>query len=105
MNVDVIYRLPPPKRQRFADHRNNSRRVQRHADPVGARHVESLSRPGGNMTGLSMLLTDLTAKELEILQGGPAALGPNSSYLHVHRTLAHPGLAAVEAAARRLACR
>jgi putative ABC transport system substrate-binding protein len=38
-----------------------------HADPVGVGHVASLSRPGGNITGLSMLLTDLAAKELEIL--------------------------------------
>jgi putative ABC transport system substrate-binding protein len=38
-----------------------------HADPVGIGHVASLPRPGGNITGLSMLLTDLVAKELEIL--------------------------------------
>ena len=37
-----------------------------HADPVGLGHVESLARPGGNVTGLSMMLTDLTAKQLEI---------------------------------------
>jgi putative ABC transport system substrate-binding protein len=39
-----------------------------HADPVGVGHVASLSRPGGNITGLSMLLTELLAKELEILK-------------------------------------
>src|SRR5205085_3274936 len=38
-----------------------------HADPVGVGHVASLARPGGNITGLSMVLTDLVAKELEIL--------------------------------------
>jgi putative tryptophan/tyrosine transport system substrate-binding protein len=38
-----------------------------HADPVGIGHVASLARPGANITGLSMLLTDLAAKELEIL--------------------------------------
>ena len=37
-----------------------------HADPVGIGHVTSLARPGGNITGLSMLLTKLAAKELEI---------------------------------------
>jgi putative ABC transport system substrate-binding protein len=37
-----------------------------HADPVGLGHVASLARPGGNVTGLSMMLTDLTAKQLEI---------------------------------------
>jgi putative tryptophan/tyrosine transport system substrate-binding protein len=39
-----------------------------HADPVGLGHVASLARPGGNITGLSTLLTDLVAKELEIFK-------------------------------------
>jgi ABC-type uncharacterized transport system substrate-binding protein len=39
-----------------------------HADPVGVGHVSSLARPGGNMTGLTVLLSDLTAKRLEILK-------------------------------------
>src|SRR5437867_3978885 len=38
-----------------------------HADPVGLGDVTSLARPGGNVTGLSMLLTELVAKELEIM--------------------------------------
>jgi len=38
-----------------------------HADPVGIGHVASLNRPGGNITGLSMLLTELVPKELELL--------------------------------------
>ena len=37
-----------------------------HADPIGIGHVSSLAHPGGNITGLSMLLTELSAKELEI---------------------------------------
>ena len=39
-----------------------------HADPVGTGHVASLARPGGNITGLSVLLSELTAKALEILK-------------------------------------
>jgi putative tryptophan/tyrosine transport system substrate-binding protein len=39
-----------------------------HADPVGIGHVASLARPGGNITGLTMVLTDIVAKELEILK-------------------------------------
>jgi putative tryptophan/tyrosine transport system substrate-binding protein len=38
-----------------------------HADPVGVGHVASLSRPGGNITGQSQLLTELASKQLEIL--------------------------------------
>jgi len=37
-------------------------------DPVGEGFVASLARPGGNITGLSILTTDLTAKRLEILR-------------------------------------
>jgi ABC-type uncharacterized transport system substrate-binding protein len=39
-----------------------------HADPVGTGHVTSLARPGGNITGLSVVQTDLTAKAIEILK-------------------------------------
>jgi putative tryptophan/tyrosine transport system substrate-binding protein len=39
-----------------------------HADPVGIGHVASLPRPGGNITGLSDLLTDVVAKQLEMLK-------------------------------------
>src|SRR5262249_45993248 len=38
-----------------------------HADPIGSGHVASLSRPGGNITGLSELGSELDAKQLEIL--------------------------------------
>jgi putative ABC transport system substrate-binding protein len=38
------------------------------ADPVGSGLVASLSHPGGNVTGLSMMLADLTAKRLQLLK-------------------------------------
>jgi putative tryptophan/tyrosine transport system substrate-binding protein len=37
-------------------------------DPVGNRFIASLSRPGGNITGLSSLTADLSGKRLELLQ-------------------------------------
>jgi ABC-type uncharacterized transport system substrate-binding protein len=37
-------------------------------DPIGSGLVSSLARPGGNVTGLSNLSTDLAAKRLEILR-------------------------------------
>jgi putative ABC transport system substrate-binding protein len=36
-------------------------------DPVEAGHVESLARPGGNVTGLTILNTELSGKRLELL--------------------------------------
>ena len=37
-------------------------------DPVGAGLVASLARPGGNVTGLSALASELNTKRLEILK-------------------------------------
>jgi putative tryptophan/tyrosine transport system substrate-binding protein len=38
------------------------------ADPVGAGYVDSLSRPGGNITGFMLFEYDLSAKWLELLK-------------------------------------
>ena len=38
------------------------------ADPVGSGFVASLSRPGGNITGLSTLAPELSGKRLELLR-------------------------------------
>jgi putative tryptophan/tyrosine transport system substrate-binding protein len=38
------------------------------SDPVGSGFIASLSRPGGNVTGLSLQATDLAGKRLELLR-------------------------------------
>jgi putative ABC transport system substrate-binding protein len=69
MNVDVIFALSSTE---VEPARQATKTIPivfaAHADPVGIGHVASLARPGGNITGLSMLLTELAAKELEILK-------------------------------------
>src|SRR5215831_18445246 len=37
-------------------------------DPVAAGHASSLARPGGNITGLSLLATELSPKRLQLLK-------------------------------------
>ena len=39
-----------------------------HADPVGVGHVESLARPGGNITGLSVMQTEFSGAGLGLLK-------------------------------------
>ena len=39
-----------------------------HADPVATGHVTSLSRPGGNITGLSLMMTETSVKGLELFK-------------------------------------
>ena len=49
--------------------RDNSHRIHRIAsDPVGSGLVSSLARPGGNITGLSVMAPDLDGKRLELLK-------------------------------------
>jgi putative ABC transport system substrate-binding protein len=71
------------------------------ADPVGNGLVESLSRPGGNVTGLSRQLTDFTGKRLELLreiiQGRRLAILFNAS-----NPLTRPELETAEKAAQAM---
>jgi putative ABC transport system substrate-binding protein len=73
-----------------------------HADPVSLGHIASLPRPGGNITGLTLLLTDLVAKELEILK----EVVPHATRLGVLLTLTapshRPALQAAKAAGEKL---
>jgi putative ABC transport system substrate-binding protein len=59
------------------------------ADPVALRLVDSLARPGGNITGVSSLTPILTTKRLEIL----AEIVPNLSRLAVVVTPDNPSRA------------
>jgi len=73
-----------------------------HADPQGVGHVSSLARPGGNITGLSVLLTELAAKQVEIMK----QTLPQMKRIGVLATLTapshRPALQAAQAASQRL---
>jgi putative tryptophan/tyrosine transport system substrate-binding protein len=69
MNVDVIFAMSSTEVEPTGQATKTIPIVfATHADPVGLGHVASLARPGGNITGMTIILTDLVAKELEILK-------------------------------------
>jgi len=73
-----------------------------HADPVRTGHVTSLARPGGNITGLANLMTDLSPKELELLSSA-VPVAKRIAVLWNPDTPSHsPALKAVEEAGRTL---
>ena len=73
-----------------------------HADPLGSGQVSSLARPGGNVTGISLMMTETNVKLLELLNEAI----PGRSRIAVvwdPATPSHrPGLRALEEAARDL---
>jgi putative ABC transport system substrate-binding protein len=52
------------------------------ADPIGSGFIKSLARPGGNITGVSVMSADLSGKSLEFL----AALLPDARRIAVLRS-------------------
>ena len=70
------------------------------ADPLGTGLVESLARPGGNITGLSSQFTDIVGKRLELLRG----VVPGLRRLAIMGNIGNPAikleLGEVQAAAR-----
>ena len=67
-NVDIIV---APASTQVEPARQATRTIPivfaQHADPIGIGHVASFARPGGNITGVSMVLTEMSVKGLEIL--------------------------------------
>jgi ABC-type uncharacterized transport system substrate-binding protein len=73
-----------------------------HADPVGVGHVASLARPSGNITGLSVLMTELVTKQLEIMKQALPRMKRIGVLAVSTAPSTSPALHAVEAAAQRL---
>jgi putative ABC transport system substrate-binding protein len=69
-----------------------------HADPLRTGHVASLARPGGNVTGFSLMMTETNVKGLELLKETVPGL-VRVAVLFDPATPSHaPGLKAAEAA-------
>jgi putative ABC transport system substrate-binding protein len=65
--VDVIVAAGPPSARAAKSATSTIPIVFASADPVGEGLVAGLARPGGNLTGISALSTELTPKRLELL--------------------------------------
>jgi putative ABC transport system substrate-binding protein len=73
-----------------------------HADPLGTGHVAALARPGGNATGLSLMMTETNVKLLELFKAAMPALS-RLAVVYDPSTPSHvPGLAALELAGPKL---
>ncbi len=59
------------------------------SDPISTGVVASLARPGGNITGLSLMASDLSAKRLELIH----TLVPRMSNIAVLWDSSNPGMA------------
>ena len=71
-------------------------------DPVGSGFVNSLSRPGGNVTGLSVQGPDLAGKQLELLREVAPGRGRLAILVNAGYPAAKEELAQVQTAARAL---
>lgn len=71
-------------------------------DPVATKFVGSLSRPGGNVTGMSTLGRDITGKRLELLREAVPSASRIAVLLHPDDPIVAPQMADVASATARL---
>jgi putative ABC transport system substrate-binding protein len=72
------------------------------AEPVGSGLVSSLARPGGNITGLSVMAPDLDSKRLEILKEAFPKIARMAFLWQPGVARGNPALTDMEAAAKAL---
>jgi putative ABC transport system substrate-binding protein len=74
-------------------------------DPVGSGLVASVARPGGNVTGITMMAPDLVGKQLELLKEAIPKLSRVALLFNPDNPGSAPQLVEAETAARALAVR
>jgi putative ABC transport system substrate-binding protein len=74
-------------------------------DPVGAGLIKTLSKPGGNTTGIASQLSDLAAKRLELLKEAVPKLKDAAVVSNLALPAHRKGLEETERAARKLGVR
>jgi putative ABC transport system substrate-binding protein len=103
MNVDVIFALASTETEAA---RQATKTIPivfgSHADPVGLGHVASLAQPGGNLTGLTVVQTDLTAKALELLKEAVPQVTRIGALFNPAAPSHRPTLQALETAGEKL---
>ena len=88
LKVDVLVAFGPTSTQAAKEATNTIPIVMAQVnDPVGAGFVASLARPGGNITGLSIMAPELSGKQLELLK----EVVPKLSRVAVFGTSTEPG--------------
>jgi putative ABC transport system substrate-binding protein len=73
-----------------------------HADPLGTGHVVSLAYPGGNVTGLSLMMTETNVKGLELFKEAVPGLSRVAAMFDPATPSHGPGLKAVQEAGPKL---
>jgi putative tryptophan/tyrosine transport system substrate-binding protein len=71
-------------------------------DPVQARLIKSLNQPGGNMTGITVLTTELTGKRLELLHELAPTASVVAGLVNPSNPSVEPETSSLQVAARSL---
>ena len=101
LDVDIIFAQGGPATEAAKNATQIIPIVTSSSDPVGSGVVASLAQPGGNITGLTNLTSELVGKRLELLK----EVIPQLSHVAVLWTPGHPAVGAwreAEVAARSL---
>src|ERR1700749_1629941 len=71
-------------------------------DPLASGVVASLARPGANLTGTTRMISEMSAKHVELLKEGYPALSNLAVLWNPNNSSHRPALSAVETSARAL---